>query len=215
VTPTIQDPVKSAVQVSVQPEFPLYALPRLWQWAEDSRHQVADQFSPKTLDEFVNSWERQAVAGQRSWCVWVNGELGGAVWSTRLSPVLADSHCIFKRSFWGQGITREALRLVYAEIFAGGIEKIAIVCFVDSHALLGLVRKLGFEREGTLKKSTLRDGQLVDQAVIGLTKEAFEELFGEKRTEEPAEVAENVLSTAQTLPTAAPVKEDRAVIVHR
>jgi RimJ/RimL family protein N-acetyltransferase len=134
---------------------------------------VADDFAVKTLDEFVDFWERLTQAGKRSWGVWRDGELGGAIWSTRFSPVAADSHCIFKRAFWGHGTTAEALNLVYADVFAAGVEKISIVCFSDNHSLLGLVRKLGFEREGTLKKSTLRGGVLVDQAVIGLTRERF------------------------------------------
>jgi RimJ/RimL family protein N-acetyltransferase len=193
--------MKPAVQISVRSPFPLHALPRLWKWAEESRRQVADEFSPKTLDEFVDFWERLAQAGQRSWGVWRNGDLGGAIWSTRVNPVTADSHCIFKRTFWGQGITAEALRLAYSELFADGAQKITIVCFADNHALLGLVRKLGFEREGLLKKSTLRDGELVDQAVIGLMKERFEELFG-GRAEAPVEIA-----------AIAPVEEDNATLV--
>jgi RimJ/RimL family protein N-acetyltransferase len=125
---------------------------------------------------------------------------------------MADSHCIFKRAFWGSGTTAAALRQVYAEIFADGgeqkitIKKITIVCFSDNHALLGLVRKLGFEREGVLKKSTLRDGQLVDQVVTGLTRERFEQLFGEKREDEPADVA---------VIAAAPAEEEHATFIPR
>jgi RimJ/RimL family protein N-acetyltransferase len=190
-------PMKPPVNV-VEP-YPVYALPRLWQWAEESRRQVADESSPKTLDDFVQFWERLAQSGQRSWGVWRDSELGGAIWSTRFSPVVADSHCIFKRAFWGSGTTAEALRLAYAEIFESGVQKINIVCFSDNHSLLGLVRKLGFEREGTLRKSALRDGELVDQAVIGLTKERFAEL-DKKREEEPADVG-------------APVKEEHATFI--
>jgi RimJ/RimL family protein N-acetyltransferase len=202
VTPAITSAVKPAVTI-VEP-FPAHALPRLWKWAEDSRLQVADAFSPQTLDEFVRFWERLVQSGQRSWGVWRDGELGGAIWSTRLNPVMADSHGIFQRAFWGRGITAEALRLAYAEIFAGDVQKIAIVCFSDNHALLGLVGKLGFEREGLLRKSTLRDDVMVDQAVVGLTKERFEQLSREKRAEEPAEVL-----------TIAPTKEEHAAFINQ
>jgi RimJ/RimL family protein N-acetyltransferase len=199
-------PVNAAVKV-VEP-FPVHALPRLWGWAEQSRRQVADDEAPRTLDEFIRFWERLGQAGQRSWGVWRDGDLGGAIWSMRITRVMADSHCIFKRAFWGAGTTAAALRLAYAEIFADqdGPRKITIVCFSDNHALLGLVRKLGFEREGLLRKSTLRDGQLVDQAVIGLTRERFEQLFGEKREDKPADPA--VIAEA-------PAKEEHAAFIHQ
>jgi RimJ/RimL family protein N-acetyltransferase len=200
VTSALPSPVVPAVKVAAP--FPVHALPRLWQWAEDSRRQVADEFAPKTLDQFVEDWERATHGGQWSWGVWRDGDLGGAIWSRRLSPVMADSHCIFKRAFWGSGTTAEALRLAYADIFADDqVQKIAIVCFADNHALLGLVRKLGFEREGILRKSTLREGKLVDQAVIGLTKERFMEL-NPKHEEEPA---------ADVAPV--PVKEEHAALI--
>jgi RimJ/RimL family protein N-acetyltransferase len=203
VTPATPSPAKSAIEV--RSPFPLHAVPRLWAWAEDSRRQVADEFSPKSLDEFVDFWERLAQAGQRSWGVWRDDELGGAIWSMPLSPVMADSHCIFKRAFWGSGTAVEALRRVYAEIFDGGVQKITIVSFSDNHALLGLVRKLGFEREGMLRKSTLRDGELVDQAVSGLTRERFMEL-DTKCEEKPVEVAAIAPE---------PVKENNATFIHQ
>lgn len=160
--------------VTIETPFPLYALPRVWKWTEESRRQVADDYAPHSLDEFIDRWERQARAGQRSWSVWRDNELGGVVTSSKLNPILADVHCIFKRAFWGHDTTAQASRLAFAEIFEDGVQKITTICFFDNHALLGLVRKLGFEREGLLRKNTLRDGQLVDQVVIGLTKERFE-----------------------------------------
>jgi len=175
--------------VEIIEPFPPHALPRAWKWAQESRRQVADAFAPSTLDQFVEHWERQVRAGQRSWGVWRDAELGGIVTSMRFNAVLADAHCIFKRTFWGHETTAEALRLVFTEIFAGGVQKITTVCFSDNHALLGLVRRIGFEREGTLKKNALRDGDLCDQAVIGLTRDRFMETEA-VRMESPAQVAE-------------------------
>ena len=165
--------------VEIRSPFPHHALPRMWKWLEESRRQVSDAFSPKTLDEFVAYWEHMTRAGQRSWGVWRDGELGGSISSMQLNPVVADAHCIFKRTFWGHGTTAEALRLVFAEIFVGGAQKITTLCFADNHALLGLVRKVGFQREGRLRKNALRDGQLIDQMVIGLTRDDFQTLVGQ------------------------------------
>jgi RimJ/RimL family protein N-acetyltransferase len=162
--------------VTIASPFPRYALPRLWRWADASWRQVADDFAPRTLDEFVSYWETKECAGMRSWEVIRDGEMGGVVTSLRLNPVLADAHCIFKKSFWGHETTAEALRLVFEQLFADGVLKIETKCFHDNHALLGLVGKLGFEREGTRKQSTLRGGKLVDRAAVGLTKENWERI---------------------------------------
>ncbi len=163
--------------VSIESPFPVYALPRVWAWAEESRRQVADDFAPKSLDEFLAHWDSQALAGQRSWAVRRDGELGGVVTSTRFNPVAADAHCIFKRSFWGYATTGEALRQVFEEMFEEGVLKIATVAFSDNAAIIGLTGRLGFRREGTLERQTLRDGKLVDQVILGLTKERFDEFM--------------------------------------
>lgn len=176
-TPATLSPSKAFVTIA-EP-FPEHALPRLWKWAEDSRHQMADEFSPKTLDEFVTHWERLVHSGHRSWAVFADGELGGALTSRRLNPMLADIHAVFKRTLWGRGVAVEAFRLVLSELFNDGVLKISSACFADNHAVLGLVGKLGFEREARLRKHTFRDGKLVDMAVVGLTAERFKHVFGE------------------------------------
>jgi RimJ/RimL family protein N-acetyltransferase len=165
---------KVAVTVTIERPFPTYALPRVWGWTVESRRQVADDFAVKTLDEFVNQWEAAERAGRSSWGVWRDKELGGAVTSARVNPMCVDAHCVFKRSFWGHAVTVEALRLVFEEIFSNGeTQKIMATAFRDNHALLGLVRKLGFQKEGVLRQQTRRNGEMVDVVLIGLTAEGF------------------------------------------
>ena len=96
--------------------------------------------------------------------------------SSRINPVCVDAHCVFKRSFWGHATTVEALRQVFDEIFSSGVIKITATAFADNHALLGLVRKLGFQREGVLRQQTRRAGELIDVVVIGLTREGFAQI---------------------------------------
>jgi len=163
----------TAAGVTVSRPFPIHALPRLWAWTVESRRQVADDFAVQTLEEFVSRWEAAETAGRSSWAVWRDKELGGAVTSSRINPVCVDAHCVFKRSFWGHAVTVEALRLVFEEIFSNGILKITATAFYDNHALLGLVRKLGFQKEGVLRQQTRRAGELIDVVVIGLTREGF------------------------------------------
>lgn len=161
--------------MTVSSPFPHYALPRVWGWIGESRRQTQDDFSVDTLNAFVGEWEVADAAGRLTWAVWRDGELGGVVMSRRINPVCVDSHCVFKRSFWGHGTTVEALRLVARDIFSSGeTQKITAWAYHDNHALLGLVRKLGFQKEGTLRQQTRRAGEPVDVVMLGLTKQAFE-----------------------------------------
>ena len=164
---------KAAVTVTIERPFPAYALPRVWGWTVESRRQVADDFAVSTLEAFVNEWEAADAAGRSTWGVWRDKELGGVVTSAHINPMCVDAHCVFKRSFWGHDTTVEALRLVFEEIFAEGVVKITATAFHDNHALLGLVRKLGFQKEGVLRQQTRRNGEMVDVVLIGLTKAAF------------------------------------------
>lgn len=211
---------KSALEV-VEP-FPGYALPRLWTWLQASRRMSADEFSAATLDQYVDDWDRRERAGMRSWGVWRNGELGGAVTSMRFNPVLADFHCLFHRSFWGHETTAAALRFVFAQLFADEVRKIATFCYADNHALLGLVRKLGFEREGTVREYALRDGQMVDMAIIGLTRHRFvalhppdEEKQVEEQPEIEAPVRHAVALVASVSDTAAEKEYTNAIELHQ
>ena len=160
--------------VAIEEPFPLHAVPRVWAWTQQFRDRVADDFGPQTLDEFVQQWERDAVAGRRTWIVLRDGEMGGVITSRKISPMVADAHCIFKREFWGQGTTAEALRLVFEQVFLSGVEKISAMTFADNHALLGLVKRLGFEREGLLRSQTKRNGVAADVVIVGVTKDRFQ-----------------------------------------
>lgn len=150
--------------------FPEHALPRVWKWIEAFRWRVADDFGPKTLDEFVQHVGREPL----TWGVFRGDELGGLVTARPLSPVTVESAYLFKREFWGSEATAEGLRTVYAELFAKGYERIFGLVFADNAQLLGLMKRMGFEREGRLRAHTRRNGKPVDLIVAGLLKGDFE-----------------------------------------
>ncbi|HLG99821.1 MAG TPA: GNAT family protein [Bryobacteraceae bacterium] len=161
------------MSVRVEKGFPLYAVPRVWQWMSRFRGRVADDFSPKTLDEFVARWVELDARGRKTWQVIRDGDLGGVIESSRLSPVLADLHCIFKRSFWGHETTVASLRMVCEELFADGVIKIMSTAFRSNHALIGIVKALGGSKEGLLAGQTLQNGKPVDAVILGLRKEDY------------------------------------------
>jgi RimJ/RimL family protein N-acetyltransferase len=160
--------------VRVESPFPDWSLPRVWSWIQDFRQRVTDDFSPRTLDEFVAQWE-QLKPLRRTWGVWRGAELGGlVVWDPWPVPGVGVSHALFKREFWGRGTTKRALELVYGELFAGGARKILGFPFASNHAIIGLGKSIGAKTEGVLRKQTLQLGKPVDVVVLGLLKEDFD-----------------------------------------
>lgn len=172
--------------IRVESPYPEHAVPRIWSWIQGFRWRVADDYGPRTLEEFLAHWRAAEAAGQRSWGVWRAEELGGLVTARPVNPVTVESHCLFKRSFWGAETTREALRQVYSRLFGDGVEKIVGCAFADNTQLLGLVRGLGFRKEGLLRRQTRRRGRAVDMMAIGLLREDFERAAGMVAAEEAA-----------------------------
>ena len=160
-------------EIRVKSPFPSYAVPRIWQWIQSFRWRVADDFAPQTLEEFVSHWATRRYH-ERTWGVWRGDDLGGMIAVETVSPILVTSHCLFKRSFWGAETTIPALQQVYRQIFDEGTLKILSFAFADNKQLLGLARKIGAKKEGTLRRQTMREGKLVDMIAIGLLKEDFE-----------------------------------------
>jgi RimJ/RimL family protein N-acetyltransferase len=153
--------------------FPEYALPRVWTWIEDFRRRVADDYSPKTLGEFMRHWKEREPF-RKTWGVWRGEDLGGLVIYEPWQPGVGTSHALFKRSFWGRTTTRNALDLVYSELFASGVRKVVNFPFRGNNAIIALGKSLGAVTEGVLKGQTLRDGKPTDVIILSLFKEDFE-----------------------------------------
>ncbi len=126
--------------MTVSSPFPPHAWPLVWQWIQGFRDRVADDFGPQTIDEFVAAMLARVVP-EESFAVYRDGELGGLIWLQRLSPVLAHSHMVFRRSFWGREITHTTVYQVFAQAFDAGIQKIESEAFQDNHAIRSLARR--------------------------------------------------------------------------
>jgi hypothetical protein len=107
-----QTPVDAgAPEVQLVSPFPLHAVPRVWVWSEQFRNKACDDFAPKTVTDYLDNWLECDRRGRRTWAVVRGGEIGGAIWSTRFSEVVADVHVLFRRDFWGHSVTVTALLL--------------------------------------------------------------------------------------------------------
>jgi len=162
---------KATPIVRVESPFPEYSLPALWKWTYSFRHRTMDDYSPQTESEFVEAFQRNSENGVETFGVYRDDELGGFVSIERLSPVLATSHVVFKPNFFGRATTDRSLIEIYGAVFASGVKKIASRVFADNTGIIALGVRLGAKVEGRFRAHTMRGGNLVDMAEIGLRAE--------------------------------------------
>jgi RimJ/RimL family protein N-acetyltransferase len=71
--------------------------------------------------------------------------------------------------FWGRGITAEAIVLLSNYAFdACNMLRLFALPFADNVQSLRVLEKAGFTREATLRSSSVKDGQVRDQALYAL-----------------------------------------------
>jgi RimJ/RimL family protein N-acetyltransferase len=133
--------------------------PLLWVWMQPYWSRVANDFSPDTIQDFVSmkrsqNWHRLAV--------YRNNELGGILEAEHVSPVVAQVHVTFKKSFWGWQTTLPAMRLGMEYLWRQGYSKIRAQVYPDNRAIIRVIKTLGGRLEAVLNSETKRDGKLTD-----------------------------------------------------
>ena len=72
---------------------------------------------------------------------------------------------------WGRGIATAAVRTITRHAFATfPLERLFAVPFVTNAASLRVLEKAGYTREGILRRSALKDGRVLDQAMYSITR---------------------------------------------
>jgi RimJ/RimL family protein N-acetyltransferase len=74
--------------------------------------------------------------------------------------------------FWGQGIATAALRLLTAHAFEANPElrRLWAVPYATNAASARVLEKAGYVREGTLRRSAIKDGQILDQWMYAIVR---------------------------------------------
>ena len=159
-------------EVRIESPFPIPYFFDLFDWATPVWNQIADDFTPKEREGFIEQQMALAESG-KTWGVWVGDEIGGYVLavSDPRRYWIANCHCLFKKSFWGRDITETALRQIARELFSSGILKIEMWVFKRNSSVRGLINRLGGHEEGELTAQTLKDGQPIAMTVYGLYQE--------------------------------------------
>jgi ribosomal-protein-alanine N-acetyltransferase len=82
-------------------------------------------------------------------------------------------------SYWGQGITTEALSLLTAYLFdTVNMLRAFALPFADNGASIRVLEKAGYHREGTLRASSVKFGEPRDQALFAKVNGAWRGVNG-------------------------------------
>jgi ribosomal-protein-alanine N-acetyltransferase len=104
------------------------------------------------------------------WAIEVNGEAAGGIGielHTDVERVSAEIGYWLGQCHWGKGIATEALVAVTAESFKRfDITRLYALPFADHIASVRVLEKAGYVREGHLRQSAIKDGQIRDQLLF-------------------------------------------------
>lgn len=74
------------------------------------------------------------------------------------------------RAFWGRGVTSAALRAMTAYAFETfGLTRVFAVPFARNDASARVLEKAGYRREGVMRRSAVKDGEVLDQLLYAVT----------------------------------------------
>lgn len=100
------------------------------------------------------------------WAIEVDGKAVGAVGVELGEGVYAKSGHFgywLGRSYWGRGIMTAAVRGITEHVFGNfDVARLEAPVFEWNPASMRVLEKCGFVREGVLRRSILKDGQLID-----------------------------------------------------
>jgi RimJ/RimL family protein N-acetyltransferase len=110
----------------------------------------------------------------RNLAIEIGGEAAGSIGVSPFADVYRRSAEIgywLAEPMWGRGIMTEALAAATENAFrALDLVRIQAAVFAWNPASMRVLEKCGYEREGWLRKSVWKDGQLIDSALYAIAR---------------------------------------------
>jgi RimJ/RimL family protein N-acetyltransferase/orotate phosphoribosyltransferase len=126
-----------------------------------------------------------------SWAIEIGGQPKGGL-NIRFSAAhrLAEIGYGLAPALWNQGIATEAARLVVSAAFAAYPQLTRIQATADSrnHASVRVMEKVGFRREGLLRRQRVCRGELTDQIVCGALRDEWISSGDRERPASPPDI---------------------------
>ncbi len=70
------------------------------------------------------------------------------------------------QTYWGRGLVTEALTVFTQYAFgAFALTRLYAIPFIRNSASISVLEKAGYQREGIMRRSAIKDGQILDQAL--------------------------------------------------
>jgi RimJ/RimL family protein N-acetyltransferase len=118
----------------------------------------------------------RAMAPRTFFAIEVEGRVAGGIGYTLHSDVErigAEVGYWLGHEFWGRGIATAALRLLTAHAFQANPElrRLWAVPYATNAASARVLEKAGYTREGTLRRSAIKDGRILDQWMYAIVRE--------------------------------------------
>lgn len=97
----------------------------------------------------------------------------GYILQTDVERIGAEVGYWLGHEFWGKGIATTALRLMTDHAFKAHpeLQRLYGVPYASNPASARVLEKAGYTREGTLRKSAIKDGQILDQWMYAIVRE--------------------------------------------
>jgi RimJ/RimL family protein N-acetyltransferase len=139
---------------------------------------LADPYDRAAAERFLDDLLLRDRAVWPSWAVTLRGEVSGIV-NLRFEQddrVAVLGYGIHKR-LWGRGFASEAAAAVVTKAFFScrRLRRVRAHTDARNEASIGVLEKLGFTREGTLRANQFHHGEFADEAVFGVLREEWEQ----------------------------------------
>ena len=118
----------------------------------------------------------RAMTPRTYFAIEVEGRVAGGIGYTLHSDVErigAEVGYWLGQEFWGRGIATTALRLLTAHAFQAHpeLQRLWAVPYATNAASARVLEKAGYVREGTLRRSAIKDGRVLDQWMYAIVRD--------------------------------------------
>ncbi|MHC1787878.1 MAG: GNAT family N-acetyltransferase [Christensenellales bacterium] len=113
-----------------------------------------EPYGPLTMEQAAQELDRRRVSGEFTAVVLKSsGKVIGNIYLAERKCGAMEIGYLLNESWWGKGYAAEACKAVIEQAFTGGVSRITAQCDPQNTASWRLLERLGFSREGHLRRN--------------------------------------------------------------
>ena len=133
-------------------------------------------YTEKDGEEYISAMLSADVNDTFAFAIDVNGKAVGSIGVFRQANIhrqTAELGYYISEDYWGKGIMTNAVKQICEYVFANSdIIRIYAEPFAHNIASCRVLEKTGFEYEGTLRSSAVKNGEIIDMKVYSIIKQS-------------------------------------------